>query len=578
MKNKDLEPLIELLNNQNIQYFPGVLQRNFDWTMPNYVRFFESVMGASKERNHFINGVITNLIETKNGMRYISLTDGQQRVVLLTLSLCAVCSFAKNNNIPENEFNWKYVVEDFLINPRQEGDDKYKLLLRKKDRLTLNMIVDELPLPIHNNTQTSDGKKVSPKIVKAYNYIYNQLNFNNYNEFFEKIRYLISLEFIIEPSDDENLIFSSINGTGKDLSVYDNCRSYVLSKYTMKKGEVFEEKYWDNLSNHVLKETIIRSFVIEKLNVIPKNTYEEFKKIVDSYDNKEDLQIELNDFFNTYDMLINANTNDESLNFILKGLELVLLKTQYAPLVRMYKFCEKNEINSNCLINCLQLILNVSLRTKLKMNNVISLRNVFENSIKWCKPHNLYIELYKQLRPYFISDSQFEMIISSQNFYKGDKDEFEMENKQIPSNINKITDYLLFSIENNHHGAGRINPEHYSKDHICPQTLNEYWSHFFTKEQHHDYVHMLGNITPIAKEYNSSMGNDSFDDKKNNPKGYKDDKLYLNQSIISYTNWTVDSIKHRTSILAKELCAIFRIPASSEYENKLDQSVLMEGK
>lgn len=578
MRNRDIEPLIGLLNNQNIQYFPGILQRDFDWILTQYEEFFETVMESSEQQPRFVNGVITNLFKTEGSMRYVSLTDGQQRMVMLSLGICATCAFAKNNNIPKEEFNYQYVLEDYLINPRQQGNAKYKLLLRKKDRNTFKMLVDELPLPLNRKSELSNGEKVSPKIITAYNYLYGNLNLNNYLEFYKKLHYLISLEFIVEPHDDESIIFSSINGTGKEVSTFDKCRAYVLGNYSMEEGEHYEEKYWESLSENMnLRETILRGFIIHKTNFTPINTYFEFKKIFDNCGNIEDFQKEIYEFNKLYLEVVNAKSDDEELNFIFEGLTLIYMKSQFTPIVRIYKFYNDGEITYDCLLNSLKLLLNVGLRMRLERSDVNALRDILEYSIKWCVPENLYNSLYAQLKPYFISDTKFEMIIETTNFYRGKGEEFALINKRIPGNINKITDYLLISIENNHHGAGRINPKHYSKEHICPQTLNEYWGHFFNEEDHREYVHSLGNITLLAKSYNSSNGNNSFEDKKNNPKGFKDDKLYLNQSIIGYTSWTVDSIRQRTEILAKELCKIFNIP-DTVLVNTPNQTVLMGGK
>ena len=157
------------------------------------------------------------------------------------------------------------------------------------------------------------------------------------------------------------------------------------------------------------------------------------------------------------------------------------------------------------------------------------------------------------------------------------KKEFGEENSAIPSNINKITNYLLLSIENHHYPKGRINPDEYSTEHICPQTLGNGWEHFFNEEDHHDYVHSLGNLTLTA--YNSEYSNLSFKEKKMMENGFKEDKLYLNQCICSYHSWTVDSIQQRTAILAEELCEIFSIPANNlPVTDKGNQSILVGGK
>lgn len=571
MKNGNLEPLMRvLLNQQNVQFFAGILQRYFEWDKRDYEKWVDAVMNAHHTKYKFVDRIVTRTVNDDN-VCHISLTDGQQRTTMLLLSICAVCAFVKNNNIPEDEFNYKYVVEDYLINPRKDGEDRYKLLLRKKDKDTLKMIIDELPVKMSKNAG-------SPKIISAYTYLYEKLNEDNYQQFFNNLNYLYTLEFKLEPDDDENEIFDAINGTGKPVSLFDKIRGHCLKIYPLQKQEELDEKYWEEISLKPNSISIIRMFTFYKRSAcLHTDVYSEFKELYSSYEDPEKIQEELYNFHKTLEKLYSFNTGDEELDFILQGLNLVFPPAQWISIVKIYSMYELREINKKELIKSLQLLLNVGLRWKLVYTNTLNFRVLLETNIKWISSDNLYLRLRKELQRFEISDTKFIMTIQSKNFYRGSKDKFELENKDIPSNIDKITDYLLISIENAHHGKGRINLNHYNKDHVLSQDLTEEWGKIFTEEQHHDYVHSLGNLTLIAKSYNSSMGNDPFVAKKNNPNGYKDDKLHINKSIIAYEVWSVDSIRQRTELLAEELCKIFKIPADDIVVNK-SQSILVGGK
>ena len=133
------------------------------------------------------------------------------------------------------------------------------------------------------------------------------------------------------------------------------------------------------------------------------------------------------------------------------------------------------------------------------------------------------------------------------------------------------------SIENSHYPKGRINPEAYSLEHIAPQTQTEEWKHVIAEDDHHSYVHSLGNLTLTA--YNSEYSNKSFDVKKNCENGFKEDKLHLNKWLCDKTTWTVDHIKQRTDSLAEELCEVFKLPETNILLNeKSEQTVLMSAK
>lgn len=85
-------------------------------------------------------------------------------------------------------------------------------------------------------------------------------------------------------------------------------------------------------------------------------------------------------------------------------------------------------------------------------------------------------------------------------------------------------------------------------EHVLPQTLDEdgYWADRFTLEQHHKYVHDIGNLTLTFD--NSVLGKKPFPEKKGTvrQKGcYASSKLFVEQQLAGYDDWT------ETEILAR---------------------------
>lgn len=562
MKNKQMTSLIDLFNKQNVQYFVGILQRNMDWIITDMKKYYYDLtedtklkINGEKSQHHFMNGVVFKPLEKTGLLHYISITDGQQRMISTYLHVCAICAFVKNNDIPKNEFDYESIKRTLLINPEQEGDDKYKLLLRKKDRDTLKMIVDELPASLGGNAGNS------PKIITAYNYLYQQLNRINYKETFDKLFLMDTLPFIVEPWEDENVIFDSINNGGRKLSLFDNARSFALSSYTLKKGEEIESKCWDKIAESKSPSSFIRMYCLfHHGETTERNAYNKFKELSLSYSNKDKFNQNVSEFYDEYYKVITANTGDGDIDYLLQGLGLIYPHGEFTAILKICILYSDGSITKPTLINSLKLLLSVGVRWITKVKNTSVFRNILEYNTHWINSENLYNSLYKKLTPFFVSDSQFEMKICEMNFYKGKKG-FEEENQNLPSNINKITKYLLGCIENHYYPKGRINFEILTLEHVCPQTLDNGWDHFFNPELHHDNVHRLGNLTLTA--YNSEYSNLSFEDKKNMSNGFKEDKLYLSKSICNYHTWSVDSIQQRTELLAGELCEIFSIPPNN---------------
>ena len=145
MKITDLIGMIKLFGMANVQYFSGVTQRFFEWNKLNIQDYLQGIeyIDINKNRPYLIDSIVTKQLNNNLRFEEISLTDGQQRMTTTYLHICALCSFVKNNNLSDDKFDWESIKDDYLINPRQKGDNKYKLLLREEDRETLKMIVDE---------------------------------------------------------------------------------------------------------------------------------------------------------------------------------------------------------------------------------------------------------------------------------------------------------------------------------------------------------------------------------------------------------------------------------------------------
>lgn len=564
---------IDLFNEQNVLYYVGPIQRNIDWdkSQIDYANMcLWQYTSITQNRPHYMDSMVLKKYASEDVKRYASITDGQQRTTWLYLNICAICAFVKNNGISKDVFDYEDIYYDYLINSRKKGDYKYKLILRRKDRDTLKKIVDELPSMLYN-----EGN--SRKLVSMYNKLYSRLTLSNYKTIWKKLNLLTIFVGECEEHEDEQQIYESINMGGKSVSSYDKIRSYLLSPFAHEKQDILEEKYFEKMPS----TSFITTFIYFKAeSVLGNDNYLDFRELYPSLKHAEDIMKEMLDFAEKLNLIKHANTGDKSIDEVLEGISLILPSTSYPAIYKIYDLYLNNHVSKNELLSSLNLICNTYLRCKLKGGRIDSLtRAVFDN-ISWISSDNLYGRLYKKLQIYFIEDGEFKEILSTKNMYqpKKTKKEEVIEEQKI-TNLNKLLKYMLIRIENNHHGAGRINPDEYSIEHICPQTLDNGWEHFFSDEHHKSFVHILGNLTLLAKAYNSSCGNDSFQDKLNNPHGFKDDKLFLNQSIVTYVSWTVDSIRDRTKFMADVLCEIFSIKYSMMGHNENNtQSMLVGGK
>lgn len=120
---------------------------------------------------------------------------------------------------------------------------------------------------------------------------------------------------------------------------------------------------------------------------------------------------------------------------------------------------------------------------------------------------------------------------------------YEYEQEKVIQNGNPKIDWELFV---------RSEKDKVSIEHIYPQTPdNDYWIKLFTRydDEHKKYLtESLGNLLPLSSSKNSSMQNDSFQDKKSplnrTHKGYTDGS-HSEIEVASYAHWDADAILHR---------------------------------
>lgn len=118
--------------------------------------------------------------------------------------------------------------------------------------------------------------------------------------------------------------------------------------------------------------------------------------------------------------------------------------------------------------------------------------------------------------------------------------------------------------------------EKVSIEHILPQTPTEwYWQNQFrnyTSEEIGILSGSLGNLLPLSQSINSSLQNDSFEEKKN-PKSSKR-RGYTNGShseieVAQYRDWTAQNIYDRGIKLLNFLEERWRITISQDQKNRL---------
>ncbi|MFB1302522.1 GmrSD restriction endonuclease domain-containing protein, partial [Helicobacter pylori] len=124
----------------------------------------------------------------------------------------------------------------------------------------------------------------------------------------------------------------------------------------------------------------------------------------------------------------------------------------------------------------------------------------------------------------------------------------------------KKTRYFLERLEN-FNTKEPVNTQECTTEHIMPQTLTEEWKRDLGenfKAIHEKYLHTIGNLTLTG--YNEKYSNNSFQEKRDMEKGFKQSSLRLNQSLKDLESFGEKEIEKRANDLADWALKIWTYP------------------
>ncbi len=293
----DEKTLSEILSAHRQHIIP-VFQRPYSWSPRNWKELWSDIELLLEKGNesleHFLGPIIIDKGDTGAYVpeKYLVI-DGQQRLVTLSVILCALREIAEKHE----DQDFASSVLPYLSFKTPRGEEYSRLVPRSADRVAFRKVVG-------NNFETGDGKL---QIVKAYRFflkvireaiLSNGIAVSDYlNELFEIV--VARLKFVsitLEKSDDPTRIYESMNSKGKDLLVADLIRNYVLmhlsngdtqDDFFKKQWEPFETIFANDVSHQVdtpmLEDFHYRFLVAKKAYFAKRLVYSKYKEHLKDY-------------------------------------------------------------------------------------------------------------------------------------------------------------------------------------------------------------------------------------------------------------------------------------------------------
>lgn len=593
------QSLCDFMSVSEARYVIPIYQRKYSWEISHCQRLWDDVLAIGKTEqtgaSHFTGSVVwVNSLRKVIGITPNLLIDGQQRLTTVTLLLIALAEFAKDNEDKPDfsemlHFDFNNIRTSYLVNSKKsaKGDDKYRLILTDYDRDSLKYCIDSL---ISDQLFLPEEKR-SDKI------------FANLNFFREKIRELEDVNVVwdgfvrlkivsvgLDPNiDNPQLVFESMNSTGKGLSSGDLIRNYVLMRHSVDVQERLYIKYWKPTeewmrNNGNVFDDFMWCYLTIRFSAEIKNKkelryvkrdeiYSRFKQMMLLRNIKsEELLNEILHCAELYAKLVFSCSvipfeKDEDVQLRLSRLCYLDYTVDEPLILKLSLLYRDGGIDKDVYLKCLDLIESYLVRRMIVGAATNTLNKFFSsiltklNDFVLNKNGSFYVSFFKELdrdpdgARFFPSDEEVKESLLDTKFYRHG------------------TDYVLERIENSYHPKNLINfplaidangRKKYTVEHILPQGAMSVpeWRTVLGIEPEktlEDWLHNIGNLT--ITPYNAELRAGTFEKKKERMVGgYGHDGLALSSDLVRLEKWDVTAIKERRDRLIERVLELWKKP------------------
>ncbi|WRE76475.1 DUF262 and DUF1524 domain-containing protein [Helicobacter pylori] len=545
--------------NQNNQFVIPIYQRLYSWGKEQCKQLWDDIIkigGNDKMNGHFIGSILYVLDGNTHSNNPLLIIDGQQRLTTITLLFIALRNHLSDEVKILGKFSRKEIENRYLINSDKDGDKKFRLILSESDKDTLLSLIDK------NKRKPSER---SVKIVENFKLFEEWIrkNTDKLETIFKGLKKLMIVWIALKKEkDDPQLIFESMNSKGIELTQTDLIRNYIVMETETEKQEYFYNQYWRAMEEDFkqsekqskredLFDRFVRHYLTIKTREIPNinKVYEAFKR----YQQERGIETEallqdLQKYCGFFCRIVFKKEADKDLNKALSFLVDLEMDVIYPLLLELYNDYIDGVLSQQDFIPIIALIESYICRRAVCGLGTNSLNKVFPSFTK----HIQKDEYFKSLKAHFVcltekqrfpNNDEFKKLFITIDFYNFKKNKYFFERLE-NFNTNEPVDTQKCTTE-----------------HIMPQTLTKEWERDLGENFqaiHDKYLHTIGNLTLTG--YNQEYSNNSFQEKRDMEKGFKQSPLRLNQSLKDLESFGEKEIEKRANDLADWALKIWTYP------------------
>lgn len=536
------------------QFVVPIYQRTYSWTERECRQLWDDILRTGRNDKisaHFVGSIVY----VEKGLYQVSsqspllVIDGQQRLTTVTLLLEALARQLDDEE-PLDGFSTKKLRNYYMLNPLEEGERKYKLVLSQTDKSSVMALLDQQPQPREHSLRVAENFGLFQEWVAGEK--------ADLSALCKGLAKLVIVDISLNrDQDNPQLIFESLNSTGRELSQADLIRNFILMGLEPAVQTRLYEQYWRPMEVGFGQEAyathfddFMRQYLTVKTGVIPnvREVYESFKQYARSpkAGGFEDLVADIRAYSGYYCAMALGAEQEPNLKLVFHDIRELRVDVAFPFLLELYHDYVTGALAKKELLE--------AARSSIPTNSMNKTFATFARGLKKDRYLESIEASFLLLPSYrrFPTDDEFRRNLKVKDLYKF-----------------RSRSYWLRRLEN-HDRKERVSVDEYTIEHILPQNenLSDQWKTELGPEWERiqkTYLHTLGNLTLTG--YNSEYSDRPFAEKRDMKGGFAESPLRMNKGLAILSRWTEEAMQQRAEVLATQATNVWTVP-------KVEQSVL----
>ena len=543
------------------QFVIPIYQRTYSWTERECRQLWNDILRTGSNdaiAAHFVGSIVY----IQKGLYQVArqsallVIDGQQRLTTVMLILEALARRVGDGE-PLDGFSAKKIRSYYLLNPLEEGERGFKLLLTQTDKQSLLALMQQKPQPAEPSLRITENFAFFEERVRGIG--------ADLTPLCKGLAKLMIVDISLSrDQDNPQLIFESMNSTGRELSQADLIRNFILMGLDNPQQTRLYEDHWRPMevafgqgAYDTNFDGFMRHYLTLKTNgEIPniRAVYEAFKSHARSPEVEaagiDALVADIHTYAGYYCAMALDKETNKDLSLAFRDLRDLKVDVAFPFLLELYDDHAQGRLPTEVFVRAVRLVEAYVFRRAVCTIPTNSLNKTFATFGRVLQKDR-YIE---SIQAHFLT------LLSYRRFPRNEEFKHELSVRDL-YNFSRRS-YWLRRLEN-HCRKERVAVDEYTIEHILPQNenLSAMWREALGPEWERvqeTWLHTLGNLTLTG--YNAEYSDRSFAEKRDMQGGFKESPLRLNDGLGVLGTWSEATIQKRAKRLAEQAVQVWTLP------------------